>query len=169
MRVLEGPCELPPPCLPFSPSSPLPPHVPLLCRAYTVHLTTSHLYFQFTICIQCTCTCIPCTHALSTHMHSLPPPPHCMHRDSHFPRLGQMIVEYDHPIRKMAEEFSPLSKVMFAYHPRHKLTCTHPHLPFLTQFPSLSIPSHTHSCPSHIKYTFVIVSIPPRLSACAND
>jgi len=32
--------------------------------------------------------------------------------DSHFPRLGQMIVEYDHPIKKMAEEFIPLSKVI---------------------------------------------------------
>ena len=31
--------------------------------------------------------------------------------DSHFPRLGQMIVDYDHPIRKMTEEFIPLGKV----------------------------------------------------------
>ncbi len=31
--------------------------------------------------------------------------------DSHFPRLGQMIVDYDHPIRKMTEEFVPLGKV----------------------------------------------------------
>ena len=31
--------------------------------------------------------------------------------DSHFPRLGQMIVDYEHPIKKMAEEFIPLSKV----------------------------------------------------------
>lgn len=33
--------------------------------------------------------------------------------DAHFPRLGQMIVDYDNPIRKMTEEFIPLSKVIF--------------------------------------------------------
>lgn len=35
--------------------------------------------------------------------------------DSHFPRLGQMIVDYEHPVRKMAEEFIPLSKVSIWY------------------------------------------------------
>ena len=32
--------------------------------------------------------------------------------DTHFPRLGQMIIDYDAPIRKMTEEFIPLSKVI---------------------------------------------------------
>lgn len=31
--------------------------------------------------------------------------------DTHFPRLGQMIIDYDAPIKKMTEEFIPLSKV----------------------------------------------------------
>ena len=32
-------------------------------------------------------------------------------RDPSFPRLGQMLMEYDHALRKMAEDFIPLSKV----------------------------------------------------------
>ena len=31
--------------------------------------------------------------------------------DTNFPRLAQMLIDYDNPIKKMTEEFIPLSKV----------------------------------------------------------
>ncbi len=31
--------------------------------------------------------------------------------DTSFPRLAQMLIDYDNPIKKMTEEFIPLSKV----------------------------------------------------------
>lgn len=34
------------------------------------------------------------------------------HTDSHFPRLGQMIVDYEQPIKKLSEEFVPHSKLL---------------------------------------------------------
>ncbi len=35
--------------------------------------------------------------------------------DTNFPRLAQMLLDYDNPIRKMTEEFIPLSKVRAYY------------------------------------------------------
>ena len=32
-------------------------------------------------------------------------------QDTNFPRLGQMLVEYDHALRKISEDFIPLAKV----------------------------------------------------------
>ena len=32
-------------------------------------------------------------------------------QDPNFPRLGQMLTEYDHALRKISEDFTPLSKV----------------------------------------------------------
>ena len=34
-----------------------------------------------------------------------------LYREESFPRLGQMIVDYDPPIKKLADEFIPHSKV----------------------------------------------------------
>ncbi|XP_027196492.2 nck associated protein 1 Hem [Dermatophagoides pteronyssinus] len=34
------------------------------------------------------------------------------HTDSHFPRLGQMIIDYEQPIKKLSEEFVPHSKLL---------------------------------------------------------
>lgn len=34
------------------------------------------------------------------------------HSDSSFPRLGQMIVDYDQPMKKLSEEFIPHSKLL---------------------------------------------------------
>ena len=42
--------------------------------------------------------------------------------DTHFPRLGQMIIDYDAPIKKMTEEFIPLSKVCVPK--EYQPTCT---------------------------------------------
>lgn len=36
--------------------------------------------------------------------------------DPSYPRLGQMLVEYDHPMKKLTEEFGPHTKV------RHSLS-----------------------------------------------
>ena len=35
------------------------------------------------------------------------------YRDPSFPRLGQMILDYDHPMKKMSEEFVPHSRVIY--------------------------------------------------------
>ena len=35
--------------------------------------------------------------------------------DTNFPRLAQMILDYDNPIKKMTEEFIPLSKVHWVH------------------------------------------------------
>lgn len=32
-------------------------------------------------------------------------------QDPSFPRLGQMLTEYDHALKKISEDFTPLSKV----------------------------------------------------------
>ena len=32
--------------------------------------------------------------------------------DASFPRLGQMIVDYENPMKKLIEEFTPYSKVI---------------------------------------------------------
>lgn len=37
---------------------------------------------------------------------------HCVrHSDREYPRLGQMIVDYENPLKKMMEEFVPHGKV----------------------------------------------------------
>lgn len=33
--------------------------------------------------------------------------------DSSFARLGQMVLEYDHPLKKLTEEFGPHTKASF--------------------------------------------------------
>ena len=45
--------------------------------------------------------------------------------DPNFPRLAQMIVEFEHPIRRMSEEFQPISKVIQYLFIRltHTLSC----------------------------------------------
>lgn len=35
------------------------------------------------------------------------------HGDSSFPRLGQMILDYENPIKKLSEEFVPHSKLLY--------------------------------------------------------
>jgi nck-associated protein 1 len=35
------------------------------------------------------------------------------HSDNSFPRLGQMIVEYENPMRKLADEFTPHTKLLY--------------------------------------------------------
>lgn len=35
------------------------------------------------------------------------------HSENSFPRLGQMIVEYEQPMKKLSEEFVPHSKLLF--------------------------------------------------------
>lgn len=35
------------------------------------------------------------------------------HSDSSFPRLGQMIIDYESPIKKLAEEFTPHQKLLY--------------------------------------------------------
>lgn len=34
------------------------------------------------------------------------------YRDGSYPRLGNMIVEYEHPVKKLVEDFNPISKVI---------------------------------------------------------
>lgn len=36
---------------------------------------------------------------------------HCPRSDPSFARLGQMVLEYDHPLKKLTEEFGPHTKV----------------------------------------------------------
>lgn len=36
-------------------------------------------------------------------------------QDPNFPRLGQMLVEYDHALKKISEDFVPLAKVCTVY------------------------------------------------------
>lgn len=38
------------------------------------------------------------------------------HSDREYPRLGQMIVDYENPLKKMMEEFVPHGKVTFLTH-----------------------------------------------------
>lgn len=40
----------------------------------------------------------------------------CVVSEEMFPRLGQMIVDYDPPVKKLSEEFIPHAKVMSAQH-----------------------------------------------------
>jgi NCK-associated protein 1 len=35
------------------------------------------------------------------------------HAEPSFPRLGQMIIDYENPIRKLAEDLGPLNRVCF--------------------------------------------------------
>lgn len=74
------------------------------------------------------------------------------HSDNSFPRLGQLIVEYDPPLKKLADEFVPHSKVR-----GHLLNCrsgADTELPWLfptdvvpgTSFPATSLPSTEPDC-----------------------
>ncbi len=36
-----------------------------------------------------------------------------IYREESFPRLGQMIMDYDPPVRKLSEEFVPHAKVSY--------------------------------------------------------
>ena len=65
------------------------------------------------VCTVCNCLHLPTVVSLSHHI-GLYNVAHETTRgsmDTHFPRLGQMIIDYDAPIKKMTEEFIPLSKV----------------------------------------------------------
>ena len=36
----------------------------------------------------------------------------CFHcRDGSYPRLGNLVVEYEHPVKKLVEDFNPISRV----------------------------------------------------------
>lgn len=57
---------------------------------------------------------------------------HCLCSDSSFARLGQMVLEYDHPLKKLTEEFGPHTKVgwellrVLQASKAASIPCTHP-------------------------------------------